>query len=215
MTLQSSTESAQDTYLDQQDHGSEANSHSGRSNSSDSLCSTHTGSLAKGTKLPPVPVPAAGSAPPVPAPRDLPTTPAVSTTTSTSTQSQNVTLSFGITLEQPPTAPKRKLSSIGVQVRFVHNAWWCIIMLHLTEIFFSFGDILGGLSSTCTKWRTCASVCTSEVSVNWSSSGKRQAVSLLHGCRQSAKVVCGFEMKSDHGLKWAPKLSVLFIDYWD
>ncbi|XP_011475710.2 disks large-associated protein 4 isoform X3 [Oryzias latipes] len=118
VTLQSSTESAQDTYLDQQDHGSEANSHSGRSNSSDSLCSTHTGSLAKGTKLPPVPVPAAGSAPPVPAPRDLPTTPAVSTTTttSTSTQSQNVTLSFGITLEQPPTAPKRKLSSIGVQV---------------------------------------------------------------------------------------------------
>ncbi|KAF6715970.1 Disks large-associated protein 4 [Oryzias melastigma] len=117
VTLQSSTESAQDTYLDQQDRGSEANSHSGRSNSSDSLCSTRTGSLAKGTKLPPVPVPAAGSAPPVPAPRDLPTTSAVSnaTTTSTSTQSQNVTLSF-LTLEQPPTAPKRKLSSIGVQV---------------------------------------------------------------------------------------------------
>ncbi|XP_063319306.1 disks large-associated protein 4 isoform X3 [Pelmatolapia mariae] len=127
VTLQSSTESAQDTYLDQQDRGSEVNSQSGRSNSSDSLCSIRTGSLAKGTQPPPAPVPAAtpapsaGSIPPVPAPRDLPpttttTTTVATSTTSTSTQSQNDTLSTGTTLEQPPTAPKRKLSSIGIQV---------------------------------------------------------------------------------------------------
>ncbi|XP_060913567.1 disks large-associated protein 4 isoform X5 [Labrus mixtus] len=123
VTLQSSTESAQDTYLDQQDRGSEANSQSGRSNSSDSLCSIRTGSLAKGTHPPPVPVPvvthtpAAASVPPVPAPRDLhPSTTVTTSTTSTSTQSQNDTLSIGVTLEQPPTATKRKLSSIGIQV---------------------------------------------------------------------------------------------------
>lgn len=126
VTVQSSTESAQDTYLDQQDRGSEANSQSGRSNSSDSLCSIRTGSLAKGTRPPPVPVPTAAPAPavgsvhPVPAPRDLPPTTAntvTTTTTSTSTQSQNDTLSVSITVEQPPTATKRKLSSIGIQVR--------------------------------------------------------------------------------------------------
>ncbi|XP_076596678.1 disks large-associated protein 4 isoform X6 [Chaetodon auriga] len=124
VTVQSSTESAQDTYLDQQDRGSEVNSQSGRSNSSDSLCSIRTGSLAKGTQPPPAPVPAAtpapaaGSVPPVPAPRDLPptTTAAATTTTSTSTQPQNGTVSICVTLEQPPTAPKRKLSSIGIQV---------------------------------------------------------------------------------------------------
>ncbi|XP_029292421.1 disks large-associated protein 4 isoform X2 [Cottoperca gobio] len=125
VTVQSSTESAQDVYLDQQDRGSEVNSQSGRSNSSDSLCSIRTGSLAKGTRPPPVPVPtatpapAAGSVHPVPAPRDLPPThcPTVATTTtSTSTQSQHDTLSIGLTLQHPPTATKRKLSSIGIQV---------------------------------------------------------------------------------------------------
>ncbi|XP_029911315.1 disks large-associated protein 4 isoform X1 [Myripristis murdjan] len=127
VTVQSSTESAQDTYLDQQDRGSEANSQSGRSNSSDSLCSIRTGSLAKGTQ-PPAPTPAAAPAPteassfPVPAPRELPpttattTTSSSTTTTSTSTQPQNDTLSAGVTLEQPSSAPKRKLSSIGIQV---------------------------------------------------------------------------------------------------
>ncbi|XP_033943077.1 disks large-associated protein 4 isoform X1 [Pseudochaenichthys georgianus] len=130
VTVQSSTESAQDVYLDHQDRGSEANSQSGRSNSSDSLCSIRTGSLAKGTRPPPVPVPAAAPAPaaasvhPVPAPRDLPppttttssSSSVATSTTSTSTQSQNDTLSFGFTLQQPPTATKRKLSSIGIQV---------------------------------------------------------------------------------------------------
>ncbi|XP_056240777.1 disks large-associated protein 4 isoform X2 [Seriola aureovittata] len=127
VTLQSSTESAQDTYLDQQDRGSEVNSQSGRSNSSDSLCSIRTGSLAKGTQPPPaavpaaIPAPTAGSVPPVPAPRDLPPTITVATaTTSTSTLPQNDTLGTGITLAQAPTAPKRKLSSIGIQVDCVH-----------------------------------------------------------------------------------------------
>ncbi|KAM8829338.1 disks large-associated protein 4 isoform 1-T1 [Synchiropus picturatus] len=125
VTLQSSTESAQDTYLDQQDHGSEVNSQSGHSNSSDSLCSIRTGSLAKGCQ-PSAAAPtatrvtAAASLPPVPAPRDLPPTTATSTTAvstcSSSTQSQNDSLGFGLTLEHPPTVPKRKLSSIGIQV---------------------------------------------------------------------------------------------------
>ncbi|XP_035511836.1 disks large-associated protein 4 [Morone saxatilis] len=136
VTVQSSTESAQDTYLDQQDRGSEANSQSGRSNSSDSLCSIRTGSLAKGARPPPIPVPvatlapAAGSVPPVPAPRDLPPTTAVATTaTSTSTQPQNDTVSICVTLEQPPTATKRKLSSIGIQVRTVCFSF-CVVRFH-------------------------------------------------------------------------------------
>ncbi|KAM4571219.1 disks large-associated protein 4 isoform 2-T4 [Fundulus diaphanus] len=122
VTLQSSTESAQDTYLDQQDRGSEVNSQSGRSNSSDSLCSIRTGSLLKRTQPPKAlvsiisPAPPAGSGPPVPAPRDLSSTTVATATTSTSTQSQHDTLSTGATLEKPPTAAKRKLSSIGVQV---------------------------------------------------------------------------------------------------
>ncbi|XP_008317729.1 disks large-associated protein 4 isoform X2 [Cynoglossus semilaevis] len=120
VTLQSSTESAQDTYLDEQDRGSEANSQSGCSNSSDSLCSIRTGSLAKGAQPPPVAVPAAttaGAVPPVPAPRDLPPTITVTTaSTSTLTQPQNDIVIPRVTLDQPPTAPKRKLSSIGIQV---------------------------------------------------------------------------------------------------
>lgn len=121
VTAQSSTESAQDTYLDQQERGSEANSQSGRSNSSDSLCSIRTGGLAQGSKPLPAPVPlatpppAAASVPPVPAPRDLPPTITV-TTAATSTLPQNDHIGLGVTLDQPPTAPRRKLSSIGVQV---------------------------------------------------------------------------------------------------
>ncbi|TWW56935.1 Disks large-associated protein 4 [Takifugu flavidus] len=121
VTAQSSTESAQDTYLDQQDRGSEANSQSGRSNSSDSLCSIRTGGLAQGSKPSPAPFPevapppAAPSVPPVPAPRELPPTITVTTAT-TSARPQNDTVSICVTLDQPPTAPRRKLSSIGVQV---------------------------------------------------------------------------------------------------
>ncbi|XP_057678322.1 disks large-associated protein 4 isoform X2 [Corythoichthys intestinalis] len=119
VTLQSSTESAQDTYLDQQDHGSEANSQSGHSNSSESLCSIRNSGLAKRRQAPTaspaaIPAAAAASVPPVPAPRELP--PTTSSTTSTSAQPQNDTLNTGLTLEQPPIVPKRKLSSIGIQV---------------------------------------------------------------------------------------------------
>ncbi|CAB1329795.1 unnamed protein product [Coregonus sp. 'balchen'] len=121
VTVQSSTESAQDTYLDQQDRRSEANSQSGRSNSSDSLCSLRTGSLAKGSQ-PRAPAPVAA---PVPAPRDYHPPPSFSTTTSTGTQvePQNDTLNPGpsLTPDQSLTLPepvptKRKLSSIGIQV---------------------------------------------------------------------------------------------------
>ncbi|XP_070963816.1 disks large-associated protein 4-like [Oncorhynchus clarkii lewisi] len=119
VTVQSSTESAQDTYLDQQDHRGEANSQSGRSsNSSDSLCSLRTGSLAKGSK-PPAPVAA-----PVPAPRDSHPPPSSTTTPSLpQVQPQNDTLNPGpsLTPDQSLTLPepvptKRKLSSIGIQV---------------------------------------------------------------------------------------------------
>uniref|UniRef100_A0A4W5MM90 Uncharacterized protein n=1 Tax=Hucho hucho TaxID=62062 RepID=A0A4W5MM90_9TELE len=113
VTVQSSTESAQDTYLDQQDHRSEANSQSGRSsNSSDSLCS-----LAKGSK-PPAPVAA-----PVPAPRDSHPPPSSTTQSLPQVQPQNDTLNPGpsLTPDQSLTLPepvptKRKLSSIGIQV---------------------------------------------------------------------------------------------------
>ncbi|KAF4078476.1 hypothetical protein AMELA_G00199610 [Ameiurus melas] len=102
VTVQSSTESAQDTYLEQR---SEANSQSGRSNSSDSATSSRTGSLAK-VPLPiplvppiPVPVPSARvSSPPPPPARE--------------TQ----TVSVGFTQDEPRCATRRKLSSIGIQV---------------------------------------------------------------------------------------------------
>ncbi|XP_055787665.1 disks large-associated protein 4-like isoform X2 [Salvelinus fontinalis] len=118
VTVQSSTESAQDTYLDQQDHRSEANSQSGRSsNSSGSLCSLRTGSLAKGSK-PPAPV-----ATPVPAPRDSHPPPSSTTQSLPQVQPQNDTLNPGpsLTPDQSLTLPepvptKRKLSSIGIQV---------------------------------------------------------------------------------------------------
>ncbi|XP_037132862.1 disks large-associated protein 4 [Syngnathus acus] len=120
VTLQSSTESAQDTYLEQQDHVSEALSQSEHSNSSESLCSILTSDLVKRKQAPTsepaaaAPAPAAASVAPVPAPRDLP--PTTSSTASTFIQPQNDTLSLCVTLEQLPTAPKRKLSSIGIQV---------------------------------------------------------------------------------------------------
>ncbi|XP_027021417.2 disks large-associated protein 4 isoform X5 [Tachysurus fulvidraco] len=110
VTVQSSTESAQDTYLEQR---SEANSQSGRSNSSDSATSSRTGSLAKAPLpliphipvhiplVPPIPVPvpsARVSSPPPPPTRE--------------TQ----TVSVGFTQDEPRAAVRRKLSSIGIQV---------------------------------------------------------------------------------------------------
>ncbi|XP_062871806.1 disks large-associated protein 4 isoform X1 [Trichomycterus rosablanca] len=104
VTVQSSTESAQDTYLESQEQRSEVNSQSGRSNSSDSATSSRTGSLAKApiSLVPqnPVPLPSArvSSPPPPPAARE--------------TQ----TVSIGLGQDEPYSASKRKLSSIGVQV---------------------------------------------------------------------------------------------------
>ncbi|KAM6977223.1 disks large-associated protein 4-like [Aplochiton taeniatus] len=125
VTVQSSTESAQDTYLDSQERRSEANSQSGRSNSSDSLCSIRTGSLAKGSQPPApasVPAPTASATvvvvAPVPAPRDPPTLSIVSAAPPTP-QQQDETLSTALTLTlalPAYTEPKRKLSSIGIQV---------------------------------------------------------------------------------------------------
>ncbi|KAJ8016707.1 hypothetical protein DPEC_G00010120 [Dallia pectoralis] len=117
VTVQSSTESAQDTYLDQHDRRNQAHSQSERSNSSDSLCSLRTSSSTKGPKpLAPAPVPA-------PRESHLPVTSCTTTSTSTQFEPQNETLTPGpsLTPDQSLTLPepvptKRKLSSIGVQV---------------------------------------------------------------------------------------------------
>ncbi|NWT08760.1 DLGP4 protein, partial [Vireo altiloquus] len=96
VTVQSSTESAQDTYLDSQDHKSEVTSQSGLSNSSDSLDSTRTPSVTRGSVVTPA--------------RDTPELP-----------QKNATLKSDkgtLTNEEPKAEniPKRKLSSIGIQV---------------------------------------------------------------------------------------------------
>ncbi|NWR58018.1 DLGP4 protein, partial [Bucorvus abyssinicus] len=96
VTVQSSTESAQDTYLDSQDHKSEVTSQSGLSNSSDSLDSTRTPSVTRGSVVTP-----AGETPELP--------------------QKNATLKSDkgtLTSEEPKVEniPKRKLSSIGIQV---------------------------------------------------------------------------------------------------
>nr|XP_013816996.1 PREDICTED: disks large-associated protein 4 isoform X3 [Apteryx mantelli mantelli] len=96
VTVQSSTESAQDTYLDSQDHKSEVTSQSGLSNSSDSLDSTRTPSVTRGSVVAPA--------------RETPELP-----------QKNATLKSDkgtLTSEEPKVEniPKRKLSSIGIQV---------------------------------------------------------------------------------------------------
>ncbi|XP_036446731.1 disks large-associated protein 4 [Colossoma macropomum] len=116
VTVQSSTESAQDTYLDSQDQRSEANSQSGRSNSSDSVTSSRTGSLAKGAKRPPLlpqaPVPAPRE-PPVPLPSARVSSPPPLTPLPVP---EAKTVSITLTPDEPQALPKRKLSSIGIQV---------------------------------------------------------------------------------------------------
>ncbi|KAL6483645.1 hypothetical protein MHYP_G00085170 [Metynnis hypsauchen] len=116
VTVQSSTESAQDTYLDSQDQRSEANSQSGRSNSSDSVTSSRTGSLAKGAKRPPLlpqaPVPAPRE-PPVPLPSARVSSPPPLTPLPVP---EAKTVSITLTPDEPKALPKRKLSSIGIQV---------------------------------------------------------------------------------------------------
>ncbi|MED6282824.1 hypothetical protein CHARACLAT_002246 [Characodon lateralis] len=121
VTVQSSTESAQDNYLDQQDRRSEVNSQSSHahSNSSDSLDSTRANSLARGIPRPPHIIPI-----PVATPRDpiIPSTANASTETSDSVV-HNETLKSGsskgnLAAEEPfvVQVPRRKLSSIGIQV---------------------------------------------------------------------------------------------------
>jgi len=121
VTVQSSTESAQDNYLDQQDRRSEVNSQSSHahSNSSDSLDSTRANSLARGIRRPPHII-----ATPIAIPREpiAPSTANASTETSDSAV-QNESLKSGsnkgnLVAEEPFVAPipRRKLSSIGIQV---------------------------------------------------------------------------------------------------
>ncbi|XP_077907862.1 disks large-associated protein 4 isoform X5 [Ictidomys tridecemlineatus] len=96
VTVQSSTESAQDTYLDSQDHKSEVTSQSGLSNSSDSLDSnTRPPSVTRGGIIP---APEA----PEPPPKHAALKNEQGTLTSSESHSEAI--------------PKRKLSSIGIQV---------------------------------------------------------------------------------------------------
>ncbi|XP_023405978.1 disks large-associated protein 4 isoform X4 [Loxodonta africana] len=96
VTVQSSTESAQDTYLDSQDHKSEVTSQSGLSNSSDSLdSSTRPPSVTRG-----------GVAPAPEAPEPPSKHAALKSDQGTLTSSES----------HPEAIPKRKLSSIGIQV---------------------------------------------------------------------------------------------------
>ncbi|XP_008407593.1 disks large-associated protein 4 isoform X5 [Poecilia reticulata] len=121
VTVQSSTESAQDNYLDQQDRRSEVNSQSSHahSNSSDSLDSTRANSLARGIPRPPhiIPIPIATPREPI-----IPSTANASTETSDSAV-HNESLKSGsskgnLAAEELFLAPvpRRKLSSIGIQV---------------------------------------------------------------------------------------------------
>lgn len=129
VTVQSSTESAQDNYLDQQDRRSEVNSQSSHahSNSSDSLDSTRANSLARGISRPPHIIPT-----PIATPRDPVTTVTASTETSDSAV-QREPLKSGLNksnlaAEEPLVAPvpRRKLSSIGIQVG--HRSWYSLCL---------------------------------------------------------------------------------------
>ncbi|XP_069567499.1 disks large-associated protein 4 isoform X2 [Brachyistius frenatus] len=121
VTVQSSTESAQDNYLDQQDRRSEVNSQSSHahSNSSDSLDSTRANSLARGIPRPPhiIPTPIATAREPI-----TPITANASTETSDSVvQHESLKSGFNrgnLVAEEPLVVPvpRRKLSSIGIQV---------------------------------------------------------------------------------------------------
>ncbi|XP_075870486.1 disks large-associated protein 4 isoform X2 [Nelusetta ayraudi] len=127
VTVQSSTESAQDNYLDQQDRRSEVNSQSSHahSNSSDSLDSTRANSLARGIPRPPHIIPT-----PVAIPRE----PFAPTTINASTETRDSAIQHeppksrlnkgGLAAEEPLVAPlpRRKLSSIGIQVDCIQEA---------------------------------------------------------------------------------------------
>ncbi|XP_068598093.1 disks large-associated protein 4 [Brachionichthys hirsutus] len=115
VTVQSSTESAQDNYLDQQDRRSEVNSQSSHahSNSSDSLDSTRANSLARGIPRPPHIIPT-----PIATPREP-----IAATTTNDSSIQHDSLRSGLSKGNPAAeeplvvpVPRRKLSSIGIQV---------------------------------------------------------------------------------------------------
>ncbi|XP_010785622.1 disks large-associated protein 4 isoform X5 [Notothenia coriiceps] len=121
VTVQSSTESAQDNYLDQQDRRSEVTSQSSHahSNSSDSLDSTRANSLARGIPRPPHIFHT-----PIAIPRD-PIAPsrsnAFTETSDAVVQYESLRSGFNrgnLGAEEPLVAPvpRRKLSSIGIQV---------------------------------------------------------------------------------------------------
>lgn len=109
VTVQSSTESAQDCYPDHHDRKSEANSQSGRSNSSDSL-----NSLAKGSR-PQLPV----------APPREPQIPAAVVISPNPLRESHHEQVKGESLaaDKPPVdpVPRRKLSSIGIQVSLLSS----------------------------------------------------------------------------------------------
>ncbi|XP_066522025.1 disks large-associated protein 4 isoform X2 [Hoplias malabaricus] len=109
VTVQSSTESAQDGYLDNHDRKSEVNSQSGHSNSSDSLDSTRANSLAKSSR-PQLPVA-------TPREPQIPAAVVVSPEPSRDIHNEQVKGS-ALTADEHRTepVPRRKLSSIGIQV---------------------------------------------------------------------------------------------------
>nr|XP_057910313.1 disks large-associated protein 4 isoform X2 [Doryrhamphus excisus] len=116
VTVQSSTESAQDNYLEQRSEVNSQSSHA-HSNSSDSLDSTRANSLARGIPPPPHIIPT-----PIATPRE----PLVPTTANASTETvdsvvQHEPMKSGLSNSDAEEAlvipvPRRKLSSIGIQV---------------------------------------------------------------------------------------------------
>ncbi|XP_061544248.1 disks large-associated protein 4 isoform X1 [Phycodurus eques] len=119
VTVQSSTESSQDNYLEHQDQRSEVNSQSSHahSNSSDSLDSTRANSLARGLPRPPHIIPT-----PIAIPREplVPTTANASTETIDSSVVLHDSTKSGLSKSADEAlvlpVPRRKLSSIGIQV---------------------------------------------------------------------------------------------------
>ncbi|XP_049588737.1 disks large-associated protein 4 isoform X4 [Syngnathus scovelli] len=116
VTVQSSTESAQDNYLEQRSEVNSQSSHA-HSNSSDSLDSTRANSLARGLPRPPHIIPT-----PIAIPREplIPSTANASTETSDSNLILHESMRSGLnnSADEPLVVPvpRRKLSSIGIQV---------------------------------------------------------------------------------------------------
>lgn len=109
VTVQSSTESAQECYPDHHDRRSDVTSQSGRSNSSDSLDSTQANCLSKGSR----------SQFPVAAPREPQIPAAVVITPNPHRETHNEQVkreALGPDEPQIDPVPRRKLSSIGIQV---------------------------------------------------------------------------------------------------